>query len=420
MGNQFTSPWTPEHDAWIRAKHAELGPKWSTIQKAFNATFDHQVSLPAIADYGRRLISQPPAADGKDPKESADTDQILHTEAAELAKRDAKLRAQFEAKLLNDLLEKETRTQQIIAAMRECLAVVPHEEIPRLPEPAVGGGTHQTAVALISDIHVGQVVSLEETGGLGEYSWPIFEERFERYVTSLRSIIRHHQYAHPVRKLCAFMLGDNIEGDQIFKSQRLYLDMDLMQQLFRLAEKLAAFFPSMLDLVDEIDIDFVPGNHGRIGEKGSNKTYVNWDYVLGKILEIKLEQYADRIHFHVPESFFIVKEVEGKSWLLWHGDDVKGWAGIPWYGLTRAVGSWTQMFNVMGKKFDYCAIGHFHTEMKADFTAGEMFANGSWVGTNEYALRLRSLGDPKQSLFFCHPEYGVTARYPVILKRPTA
>lgn len=47
----------------------------------------------------------------------------------------------------------------------------------------------------------------------------------------------------------------------------------------------------------------------------------------------------------------------------------------------------------------------------------ELFVNGSWVGTNEYSLRLRSMVMPKQSLFFVHPEYGATARYPIFLEK---
>lgn len=407
MPNQVYSDWTPEIDEWLLAQVLNGNRKWKTLAQELNQRFGTSFSDSALYHHSRRLTEEgvaQPAVEFSEEKVVAENKELL--------------KRRFEARLLQQMLDEKSRTEQILDALRECMATLPRQEIELLPEPHVGNGKPQSVVLAVSDVHVGQVVNPVEVGGLNAYNFDVFQERLERWTNSARSVIRHHQQAHPVREMQFWHLGDLVEGDKIFKSQRLYMDLDLMQQLFRSVDIWAAKIVSFLDLVEHIHYKAVPGNHGRIGEKGDNKSYVNWDYVLAKCIEMKLEAYKDRISFEIPESFFIVTEVEGWNWLLWHGDDIKSWASIPWYGVQRSLSAWTQMFNIMGRRFDYAIHGHFHTDWKMDMMLGEAFANGSWVGTNEHALRIRAFGMPKQLLLFVHPTYGVTGRYPLILSDP--
>ena len=405
--------WTkPEYAVFIREHGPKLGFQSIALWRLFSAEFGFTPGLTAFKNFSDRIknggevVAPAPATLSDQP----DVAKISRDERE-------RLRQQFDRDLLKQLTQQKATTDALIDAIAQIVPKVPKAEIQRLSEPKTDS-TAQTALLILSDLHIGQVVQESEVQGLGTYNYQVFKQRKARLISAVRSIIRHHQTSHPVNRLRIAWLGDNIEGDQIFASQRLHIDLDLMQQVFGGVEELAEIPLSFLDLVDQIDNDCVVGNHGRVGKKGDNKSYVNWDYVVYRTLAMKLSEHAERIHWSIPESFFTTPEIEGWNWLLWHGDDVKAWSGIPWYGLQRAVGQWIQIFNHMGKRFDYAAVGHFHQEAKVDQAASEFFINGSWVGTNEYSLRLRSANNPKQTLLFVHPKWGVTARYPVFLNRP--
>lgn len=379
-------------------------------------------------EIGSELGLHPEAARGKynryrtsslHKKDEEPPEQVpLPTVDDAIKQHNAELKDRQREKLIKELISKEAGMTRLIAAMREVVPQVPLVDVPVWPAPPqVGQGRPQSAVLLLSDIHYGELVRPNEIGGVNAYDKLIFEDRKRAYVGGVRSIIRHHQVAHPVRHLRIFDLGDGVDGDQIFRAQRLQQDLNLMEQVVQLAKHKVEIILSFLDLVDTITIEAVPGNHGRIGPKGDNLSYVNWDWIVAQMVSMQLAQYGERIKVIAPESFFHITETEGHPWLLWHGDDVKAWQGIPWYGIQRAIGNWIQIFNATGQRFEYAALGHFHTDAKVDITAGEIFVNGSWVGTNEFALRLRALGQPKQQLMFVHPRYGVTGRYPILLDR---
>ena len=399
----------PEYVEFTATRGPVLGFHSTALWREFCDKFGVAVSLTSFRNFAARVKGDRHLPSATTPMPTIDEVSRVEQE---------RLRENFDKDLLAQLKRQKATTDALIEAIAEIVPKVPKAEVPRLSEPKTDGRA-QTALLILSDIHIGQVVNSSEVQGLGGYNFQVFKQRKAALINAVRSIIRHHQVAHPVKRLHIAWLGDNLEGDQIYPSQRLNIDLDLMQQVFGGVEELAEIPLSFLDLVDHIDNECVVGNHGRVGRKGDNKTYVNWDYVLYRTLQLKLGLYEERIRWHIPESFFTTPEIEGWNWLFWHGDDVKSWAGIPWYGLQRAVGNWIQIFNHMGRRFDYAAVGHFHQEAKVDQAASEFFINGSWVGTNEYSLRLRSANTPKQTLLFIHPVHGVTARYPVQLERPS-
>jgi hypothetical protein len=53
-------------------------------------------------------------------------------------------------------------------------------------------GKSQSAVLLLSDTHVGQVVEPEQTQGFGEYSFPTFLRRLKRLENTIYSILNEH------------------------------------------------------------------------------------------------------------------------------------------------------------------------------------------------------------------------------------
>jgi len=102
-------------------------------------------------------------------------------------------------------------------------------------------------------------------------------------------------------------------------------------------------------------------------------------------------------------------EIQGKTFLVFHGDEIKSWQGIPWYGIERAIARLRELFQAKGVMFDYAALGHMHNWAELERAVGQTMVNGSLVGGSEYSIgRLFSTSPPTQALYFMHSEHGKT------------
>ena len=72
-------------------------------------------------------------------------------------------------------------------------------------------GTSHEFVLDWSDLHAGEVVRLEETGGINEYNWEIMLKRLDRVREALFSYQDNRPY--PVTKLYVFGLGYMLSGN---------------------------------------------------------------------------------------------------------------------------------------------------------------------------------------------------------------
>ena len=342
-------------------------------------------------------------------------DAAKAVEAMSIAERD-KMRRRAEEEVRRELLRQKATSDVIIAAFEKLMPQMPLVSIKPHPMPT-SKRRPQTAIQLLSDAHIGNHVDREETGGLGEYSYEIFQERLELLGKGIRSIVNnYHRPVHPVPRLVMPMMGDMIENIEIFGSQLEGVDLPLMKQFLCAIDDLSQFIVELLDTFETIFVPVITGNHGRIGRKGQHKRHVNWDYLIGEMIKRKLEPYADRIEIQVPKAAFAVIEVEGYRWLLRHGDGIKSWGGIPFYGIARSTGRWIAIQAAVGQRFDYMAMGHFHTPAHLPFTGGEVIINGCFPGTTEYSVEvIESLSRPMQFLGMMHPEHGLGARYPIYL-----
>lgn len=342
-------------------------------------------------------------------------DAAKAVEAMSTAERD-KMRRKAEADVRNELLKQKAMTDAVIEALTPLMAQMPLVSIKPHPMPT-SKRRPQTAIQILSDAHIGNHVNREETGGLGEYSYEIFQERLGLLGGAIRSITNnYHRPVHPVPRLVMPMLGDMIENIEIFGSQLEGVDLPLAKQFLFAIDDLSQFIVELLDTFETIFVPVITGNHGRIGRKGQHKRHLNWDYLIGEMIKRKLEPYADRIHIEVPKAAFAVIDIEGYKWLLRHGDGIKSWGGIPYYGIQRSTGRWIAIMAASGQRFDYMVMGHFHAPSHLPFTGGETIINGCFPGATEFSVEvIESLSRPMQFFGMVHPEHGLGARYPIYL-----
>lgn len=331
----------------------------------------------------------------------------------------ARLKAQ-NGRLARQLHEVKHRHSDYLETLREAVEdAAGRMQIAAVPPPE---GTHPTAtvvgqeyaVALLSDIQAGKITP--------DYNSEVARERVMRYaqkIVELADIQRRH---HPVRHCAVPMLGDMVEGVDIFPGQQWLIDSTLYTQLFSTVDLLVDFSRYLLRHFDTVTVYAVDGNHGRIGRKGQFGPMDNVDRIL---YETTRRMLRDEPRFKLEmtdpageRNWFHVMQLGSYSALLIHGDQIRGSMGVPWYGIQKKVNSWAAGGLGRGVEFDDMYMGHYHQIARIPLNHRTVWANGSTESYNTFAQEvLAAQSEPTQWLLFVDPEKGrVTASYGVDLR----
>ena len=312
-----------------------------------------------------------------------------------------------EAKQLRRLYKEQTKqaagNEALIAAMYE---VLPALEPVAVPPPIVvnGGIEEEELVLLISDLHFGEVVSEAETGGISSFNLDIAKRRFDYTIEKAITIAKEKQKGYHYKRLNVFLLGDLISG-LIHDELKEHDEVAVVGQMLFAIEVISAGIQRLCQEFEEVHVCSVVGNHGRVKEEYyfKGKANNNFDYLVSKMLE-RLTVNQPNLTWNVPESFWAMEKVCNDTFFLSHGDFVKSWAGIPWYGLSRSYLKWRVLAADYGISFDHMAIGHFHNPNVFTMVRGTMFVNGSIKGGDEYSIGAISAAcDPVQLMFGMNP-----------------
>lgn len=350
------------------------------------------------------LSSRVPEAPARSIQHYENIDKALTTA---LAERDFYKRA-YKSRIKAEIFE-----DRLISAVKPGILSLPAPKIYSPKPRSVDHKTYEEAVLLVSDIHAGDDVSHEVTGGIAEYNIPRMCSRLQHLADTTSDWLVRHLQNHEFGKLHVWGLGDWVSGmihdELIWASESTVIEWlgSVVLIMSQFLNDLSRFYP--------ISFTGLPGNHGRIFPKKHYKNrYVNWDYIAYNMISLILS-HNDRVKFDIPKSFWALKDVQDYKFVLMHGDDIKWWNNVPWYGIKRAYDSFQRL--LLRKKsspqvFQYMALAHFHQE----FTTTNVIANGSVVGDSEFSIgQGYSEGSPSQTLFGVHRDHGVTWRMPIDL-----
>lgn len=267
----------------------------------------------------------------------------------------------------------------------------------------------QDFVALLSDIHGGEIIEMEDVLDLNEYNIDVMRERLMRWAKTVVSIVKNDMGNIPYDTAHIMLLGDLING---IIHQELLQGVAVCDQVVETMEAIAVAIEHIHEhCFNKIEIPCVIGNHGRFHKKPYfKKKWDNLDYLLYKMLELRLAHHKN-IKLHIPRSALMTYDIHGWNFLIAHGDGIKGgFAGIPHYGISRWDNNVSRMLTVeKGIYPHYNVIGHFHQSIQLPKPGGEIIVNGSVKGVDEFALNAFSAtNEPKQTVFWVHPQQGKT------------
>lgn len=285
-----------------------------------------------------------------------------------------------------------------------------------------GGGEMGRAVGLIhlSDLHCGEVVRLEEASGINEYNPEIFRRRLRRMIDASIRILPRWSADCDLKGVVVALNGDLISGD-IHAELRETNALTAHEQVALATDELAAGIRMLADQFDAVLVTVTPGNHGRTTEKTHAKRMaaLSYDIMIGNILAREFANDA-RITVNTASGADIVFPLFGWSVLQTHGDSMgtgggQGFAG-PELPIVRGGKKIKLSGFATGERYDIILTAHYHTSSNP----GTVLANGSLIGFNEWAVRIRALPEPPQQwLALVHERWGLRERTPVVLEDPS-
>lgn len=280
---------------------------------------------------------------------------------------------------------------------------------PVWPKPS---GRPRTILHLRSDAQIGTLTTPEETAGIGGYNFEIFLERQERLEKGLLSVLEREASRAPISGIYIANLGDMVEGHAIYPGQAYHLELHVLKQALQGAEALAAsdlrVARALSEVCDKPVYEFcIGGNHGRGDKKKGAAPYgVSWDLVLYHFMQQRLMN-QKRIPFDIPEGPWAVRTVGDQRFLFTHGDVIRSWMNIPFYGIDRYDHRLHRTLAHYGiPPHRYMAIGDKHVP---GFVYN-WFCNGAYPGGTDFSIsHLGQAARPAQMVLIVEEGVGVVS-----------
>jgi hypothetical protein len=311
-------------------------------------------------------------------------------------------------------------TDQLVDLAKD-IAPTKYSARPSLVSKKKGSGSAQSAVLLLSDTHVGQIVSPDQTLGFGGYDFSTFLNRLQFLEDATTSILEDHTNTK-LDELVICVGGDMIDGALQHGAEAKQKNT-LFTQFYGAGHALAQFIRNIAPRVPKVRLHCVVGNHPRWGNQHKMPTenrYSNLDSFLYAYIQA-LTGDLRNVQWNLNKQPFSLFDVQGFKFHLSHGDHLKGGdkaLGIPNHAVGRMVSSTTQLYG----KHDlasphYYLLGHMHRNIQLPHARGGVLVNGGFPGLDTYGLVSGfSPVDPTQLFFLVHPKFGKTATYDIQLK----
>lgn len=344
-------------------------------------------------------------------------------------------------KLYRELVSRENIADRLLDAFAVAI------ETRKITVPAPFISTSRTKKPLkivwdISDIHHSEVVLPEATLGLGDYDCAMSRARLA-FMAEKGIMIAEEVIGHPIDEAMIHLLGDIVTG-MIHDELTINSELLIADAVMDITVALALMILDIARRFNKVTVRCVSGNHGRFGKKASYKMDAinNWDFIVYQQLSMLLAD-QENVRFEIPRSFWCLSEVNGFSSLLMHGQFIKCWNTIPYYGVFRTATNLTDLISINLRRkvvdkqemdvveianvsnasqldFRYIEMGHFHSSAILNKSSVEIIMNGSVIGNGEFNIFNMANGqEPKQWLLLAHPDEGYTGRYPLNLSHAT-
>jgi len=271
---------------------------------------------------------------------------------------------------------------------------------------------HCTLWFEFSDLQLGTLVKDSDMGGLNSYDWSVWQAELNIWKLEVIRLTREYEKKYTIDKVIISMLGDFVEGIDIFKGQSWLIDKHVVDQAIVGAEDTANAFIEIFHSCPQhtFHIFEVFGNHGRIGSKGENPYSNSMDKVFLRFIKLRLEASATNFIFYENECWFYLVNIYDMNHLLLHGDQGMSslWSKRPTVnGLEKGIARYSQLLQ---QQINFIHVGHFHQDWQLSFNMSQLLINGSFIGTSQFsAAQMVSGSVPIQTMHVFTPDFGLVS-----------
>lgn len=287
-----------------------------------------------------------------------------------------------------------------------------------LPKP----GRKNRAIGLlhVSDIHGGEVVKVDEVNGLNAYDLDICRRRLRTLFGATIEILPRWASDCKLDGIVVALNGDLVSGD-IHDELRETNALTAQQQVYFVADELAAGLEKLVDKFGALKVVVTPGNHGRSTKKthAKNTAGLSYDTMIGEQLRRHFNR-DKRVTVIVSPSRDAEYEILGWKVLQTHGDQGGG-GGQGFAGPMLPVLRKSKQAEFMAAQsrifFDLILNAHFHT---SGHPTTKILQNGSVVGYSEFSRSIRGSPElPMQWLSLVHERWCLRERMEIKLETAT-
>lgn len=326
-----------------------------------------------------------------------------------------KLLAQAEERKVKWLREQLHKRDMLKEVLEETLAKAPPITVEIRPlkfKTTLDSAGHITIWFEFSDLQLGTKITSEEMGGLNKHNWIIWKEKLEIWKqAAILLIAQYIDAGYTIDHVVIAMIGDMVEGQQIFPGQVWQIEIPVAQQALFGANDTSGAFIEIFGAFPKLNFEVfeVFGNHGRVGKKGEDPFECSWDMIYQRFVELQVSRAnLPNVTWHQNNAWFYLVEIYGWIHLLLHGDQGVGglWSSRPTVnGLEKGIVRYNQM---MQQQIHFMHAGHFHQDWGLGFNMSYMLINGSWIGTSKFsASKMVSGSPPMQTVHVFCPRVGL-------------
>lgn len=285
-----------------------------------------------------------------------------------------------------DDLRKEARTQNLLDQIMKSAEKMQPIVLDARPKEEDSVPYFREAVLVISDMHIGMRIN----SFCNVYDAEIAAKRMAKLVSDAITECMRFK----VKTLHVLDLGDAIHG-LIHNSSRLSQEYDVAEQVMIAQELMAQALAKLASAVPSVTYRSCLDNHSRMmANYKDSKDTENFGRLIAFYLRARLKG-VDGISFpddNLDPSLGMLTLANGETMMFAHGH-----LDNPTQAIQEIAGIASSMPNGP-KKVSYFVLGHYHAEKLKSYQGCRVIVNGSFCGTDEYALSRRLFSSPSQTL----------------------
>lgn len=297
---------------------------------------------------------------------------------------------------------------------KEVLKVLPKRERLEVKSSSKSDLKPEVWLLEFSDLHYGAKVNPLEVGGIAEYNPEIAQQRVEELGKLIVRFLEYH--SNRPSELVITFLGDMVDGSIMRGNQQASTEFGIVTQTMVVSELVTDFIIFLSGYFEKIRCYGVYGNHGRLTKSPMDSHPAeNLDRLVYYIVKERVKGIKG-VSFDYTEAQHMIVKVNGWKFWLEHGDTVRSWMGIPFYGGQREKARIDDMLATYREHADYVLVGHHHNPA----TFNGLYFNGAFIGGDLYSIgRLRRASIPSQKILGINENHGVVwERNPLLIDKP--